>query len=140
MGDEQGPRGLTEFVLFLDENHCLNRNVIEAIEERGILCEKHLDHFLPGMEDVEWLPVVGQRGWALLTTDARIRTNFVEKEAVRLNGVRMFYFSRNDLAGVQMGIALRRALPDMEILMKTQKPPFTASISKNGDVKLRDTF
>jgi PIN like domain len=103
MGDEQGQSGLTALVLFLDENHCRNPHMIEAIEERGIVCEKHLDHFAPGIEDTEWLPIIAQRGWSLLTTDARIRTNLLEKEAVRANGVRMFYFSRNNLAGSEMG-------------------------------------
>src|SRR5260370_297556 len=140
MGDEQGQGGITEFVLFLDENHCRNRHMIEAIEERGIVCEKHLDHFAPGSEDTDWLPIIAQRGWSLITTDARIRTNFLEKEAIRINGGRMFYFSRNNLAGSDMGRARRRSLPHMERLVKTQSPPFTASINKNGDVTLRDTF
>jgi len=52
----------------------------------------------------------------------------------------MFYFSRNNLAGSEMGKALRRALPEMQRLIGSQPPPFTASINKNGDVQLRDTF
>ncbi len=140
MGDEQGQSGITELVLFLDENHCRNRHMIEAIEERGIVCEKHLDHFEAGSEDTDWLPVIAKRGWCLLTTDARIRSNFLEKEAVRANGVRMFYFSRNNLAGSEMGAAIRQALPKMEQLVQTQAPPFTASINRNGEVTLRDTF
>jgi hypothetical protein len=140
MGDEQGQSGIAEFILFLDENHCRNPHIIRAIEERGFVCQKHLDHFSPGAADTEWLPEISQRGWSLLTTDARIRSNFLEKEAVRVNRVRMFYFSRNNLAGVEMGNALRRALPQMEALLRTQSPPFTASISKSGEVILRDTF
>jgi hypothetical protein len=140
MGDEQRQGSLTKLVLFLDENHCRNHHVIEAIEEHGIVCEKHLDHFQAGSEDTDWLPIIGQRGWCLLTTDARIRRNTLEKEAVRSNGVRMFYFSRNQLSGQEMGVALRCALPHMEKLVQTQAPPFTASINKKGEVTLRDTF
>ena len=138
MGDEQG--GLAEFVLFLDENHCRNRYLIEAIVEFGIVCEKHLDHFEAGAPDVEWLPVIASRGWSLLTTDARIKTNFLEREAVRRNKVRMFYFSRNNLAGFDMGQALRKALPHMARIVDEQAPPFTASISRTGEVLLRNTF
>ena len=138
MGDEQG--GVTEFVLFLDENHCRNRHLIEAIGEFGIACEKHLDHFDPGVPDVEWLPVIAKQGWSLLTTDAKIKTNFVEKEAVRINKVRMFYFSRNNLAGFEMGQALRKALPHMAKIVSEQAPPFTASISRSGEVVVRNTF
>jgi hypothetical protein len=85
MGAEQGQGSLvaaSPLVLFLDENHCRNRHVISAIEHHGIRWESHLDHFAPGTEDTEWLPELGRRGWALLTTDARIRSNFLEREAV----------------------------------------------------------
>ena len=140
MGDEQGQSGINRPVFFLDENHCRNPHIIQAIEESGFVCEKHLDHFPHGSEDIEWLPIIAQRGWSLITTDARIRTNFIEKEAVRTNGVRMFYFSRNNLAGSDMGAALRRALPQMQRLVETESPPFTASINKNGEVILRDRF
>lgn len=140
MGDEQRQSGITKLVLFLDENHCRNRHMIDVIEEHGIVCEKHLDHFAPGTEDTIWLPLIARRGWSLITTDARIRRNFLEKEAVRINRVRMFYFSRNQLAGSEMGQALRKALPHIERLVRDQPPPFTASISKSGEVILRDTF
>lgn len=99
MGDEQRQGGLAGLVLFLDENHCRNSHMIDAIEDRGIRCEKHLDHFRRGLEDIEWLPVIARRGWCVITTDARMRTNLIEKEAVRVNGVRLFYFSRNDIQG-----------------------------------------
>lgn len=140
MGDEQRQGCVTNLVLFLDENHCRNPHVIEAIEENDFICEKHLDHFQSGSEDTEWLPVIGQRGWCLLTTDARIRKNTLEKEAVRSNDVRMFYFSRNQLSGKEMGDALRNALPRIKELIENQPPPFTASINKKGEVTLRDTF
>ena len=52
----------------------------------------------------------------------------------------MFYFSRNNLAGVEMGQALKKALPQMESLVQSQMAPFTASINKSGEVTLPDTF
>jgi hypothetical protein len=143
MGDEQGQSGLTmpgPAVLFLDENHCRNRHVIDAIEGAGVRCEKHLDHFPSGMEDVVWLPEVGRLGWCLLTTDARIRSNYLEREAVRKNGVRMFYFPRNNLSGAEMGLAIVKAMPKILTLAASQPAPFIASISRNGDVTLRNTF
>jgi len=143
MGAEQGQGGLVAkaaLVIFLDENHCRNPHLIDAIAEAGVQCEKHLDHFPAGTEDTVWLPEIGSHGWCLLTTDARIRSNFLERQAVRNNLVRMFYFSRNNLSGREMGFAVRRAMPSMIALAASQPPPFTASINKAGDVRLRDTF
>lgn len=114
--------------------------MILAIEAFGAACEKHLDHFAPGTADTLWLPAVASRGWVLLTTDARIRHNLLEKEAVRANRMRMFYFSRNNLAGTEMGKALARAMPEIARLVNLHPPPFTASINKSGEVQLRDTF
>ena len=83
---------------------------------------------------------VGERGWCLITTDARIRSNALERESVRQHAIRMFYFSRNNLSGRDMGAAIDRALTRMIVLASSQPPPFTASINKAGDVQLRDTF
>ena len=143
MGVEQGQGSVgaaSPLVLFLAEHHCRNRHVQTAIERHGIRWESHLDHFLPGTNDTEWLPEVGRRGWTLLTTDARIRSNFLEREAIRTNLVRMFYFSRNNLAGAEMGLALFRAISAIVKLVQVQPAPFTASISRSGEVKLRDSF
>lgn len=70
----------------------------------------------------------------------RIRYNELERQAVKENSVRMFYFSRNNIAGIDMGKSLARALPRMKQLFEIQAPPFIASINRAGDVTLRETF
>lgn len=140
MGDAEGQSGLASFVIFLHENHCRNRHLIAALSNAGVACQKHHHHFLPGLEDTAWLPEVARRGWCLLTADARIRHNQLERQAVRENGLRMFYFSTNNVGGVEMGEALRRALPKMRKLFYEVDPPFAASITRSGEVSLRSTF
>ena len=140
MGDAEGQSRLTSLVMFLDENHCRNSHLLAALRSAGIPCEKHLDHFAAGTEDTEWLPVVGRSGWCLLTTDARIKTNYLERECVQQYSIRMFYFSRNNLSGVEMGAALTKAIPAIRRLYLSQRPPFTASITRCGEVTLRHTF
>ena len=137
MGDAEGQSGL---VLFLDENHCRNPHLLAALKAAEVRCEKHLDHFAAGTEDTEWLPIIGSRGWCLLTTDARIKTNYLERECVREHSIRMFYFSRKNISGAEMGLALTKAIPAMRRLFLTQSPPFTASITRGGEVSLRHTF
>ena len=102
--------------------------------------EPLLNHLTPGTPDTEWLPFLGERGWALLTTDAKIRFNLVERAAVREHRIRMFYFARNDIAGREMGEALRVALPEINRLWASQAPPFAASVTRVGNVTLRDLF
>jgi hypothetical protein len=140
MGDAQGQGSLAPFVVFLDENHCRNPHLIAALKTAAILYERHNDHFPAGLEDTSWLPEIAKHGWCLLTADARIRHNQLERQAVRDHALRMFYFSTNNVGGVEMGIALTRALPKMRRLFLEQPPPFAASITRTGEVNLRSTF
>lgn len=44
----------------------------------------------PGVADREWLPVVGQQGWAALARDRRIERRPAERTAVIAHGVKLF--------------------------------------------------
>ncbi len=125
-------------VIFLDENHCNNKRILSVLAASGIRVERHLDHFARGTPDEVWLPLIGTNGWALLTTDKRIRYRTNEKAAVIKHKVRMFYFSKNDLSGEQMAAALEKALPEIERICVKQQPPFFAAITKIGEVYLRE--
>ena len=138
MGDVEGQGSL--ITVFLDENHCSNPHLHAALEADGVSYEKHLDYFQRGAEDTVWIPEIAQKGWVLLTTDARIRYNRLERNAVKENNLRMFYFTRNDMGGPEMGVALAKALPKMKQICQTTSPPFAASITRGGDVTLRDLF
>lgn len=124
--------------IYLDENHCNNRHIPAVLQNAGMQLERHLDHFRRGTPDDEWLPLVGQNRWVLLTTDKRIRLRWNERRAVTEHRVRMFYFSRNDIRGQQMGTALEKALPAMLRLCATVAPPFFAAITRAGEVHLRE--
>lgn len=71
MGVEQGPGGVTPLVLFLDENHCRNRHMIEAIEAFGAVCEKHLDYFAAGTVDTQRLPLSSPTAGGLCSPPTR---------------------------------------------------------------------
>jgi PIN like domain len=128
------------FTIFLDENHCNNTRILAVLELAGIPVERHLDHFPRGTPDEDWLPLVGRNGWALITTDKRIRYRSNEKRAVQTHDVRMFYFSTNEMSGQQMATSLEKALPEIQRIYARQKPPYCAAISRSGGVYLRETF
>lgn len=44
-----------------------------------------------GMLDVEWLPIVGSRGWIVIARDRRIHTRPGEIDALRAHKVRKFW-------------------------------------------------
>lgn len=140
MGDAQGQGRLDPPTFFLDENHCGNPYLHAVFISANVPFEKHTDYFPRGVEDTVWIPEVARRQWAVLTADTRIRHNALERHAVKQYGLRFFYFSRNDFAGAEMGEIFRKALPKMIIIAETEAPPFAASISRKGEVTIRDTF
>jgi hypothetical protein len=123
--------------IYLDENHCNNAKVLAVLGKAGVRVERHLEHFARGTPDETWLPFVGSKGWILLTSDARIRYRSNEKQAVIQNSVRMFYFSNNNMSGLQMATALEKALPRIFRICAKQDPPFFAAITPSGEVDLR---
>lgn len=80
---------------------------------------------------------MGSKGWVLLTTDKRIRYNFLEKRALEEHAVREFVFASGNLSGQDMAAALELVLPKMHRLSRKIKPPFVAAITRTGEVHLR---
>ncbi len=76
-------------------------------------------------------------GWALLTADKRIRYNLLEKRALQEHAVREFVFASGNMSGQDMATALELAVPRMQRLCRKQRPPFVASITRQGQVNLR---
>jgi PIN domain-containing protein len=126
-----------KFVLYLDENPCNSRAIHGVLNNVGIRFERHLAQFPPGTLDEVWLPLVGSEGWVLLTTDKRIRYNFLEKRALEENVVREFVFTSGNMSGQDMAAALELAIPKMIRLCGKLKPPFVAAITRTGEVHLR---
>jgi hypothetical protein len=102
-----------------------------------IKCERHGTYFAPGVEDTAWLPKVGEKHWALLTCDQRLRYNQLEIAKIIEYRVRSFFYTSGNLSGPMMAEILGPAIPKMKRLFKKCTPPFIATISKSGNVILR---
>jgi hypothetical protein len=137
VGSAPFPSPPEDFVLYLDENLCNSRAILETLTKLTVRFERHLDHFSRGALDEIWLPLVGSKGWILLTSDKRIRYNFLEKRALEEYSVREFVFTSGNMSGQDMAAALERALPKMRRFCRKHKPSFVASITRAGEVHLR---
>jgi hypothetical protein len=126
-----------DFVLYLDENLCNARAILDTLTKLGVRFERHLAHFSPGALDETWLPMVGSRGWILLTSDKRMRYNQLEKHALEIHAVREFVFTSGNMSGQDMAAALELAIKKMRSFCARTKPPFVASITRMGEVQLR---
>ncbi|MEV4657807.1 hypothetical protein [Micromonospora sp. NPDC049301] len=53
----------------------------------------------PGAKDLDWIPIVSQRGWLILTRDGQIQAHRRELAAVRDNNARMVALSTEHARG-----------------------------------------
>ena len=83
--------------------------VPEALRQAGMRVEIHDDHFPPDAEDADGLRIVGQRGWAVLTKDERIRRRPLERRALIDAGVCAFALTARRMSGSDIGQAFVRA-------------------------------
>jgi hypothetical protein len=128
---------LNTFVLYLDENLCNCQEIIAVLDELRVRYKRHLAIYPAGTRDPVFLPEIGRKGWTLLTCDDNMRSRGLEKHAILRHRVRMFAFTSGALSGLAMSRILRLALPRMRSLVKSQRPPFIASITGSGAVHVR---
>jgi PIN like domain len=136
-GSEPYPSPPEGFSLYLDENLCNSQAILETLRKLAVRFERHLDHFPRGASDETWLPLVGTNAWILLTADKNIRYNLLEKRALQKNRVREFVFASGNMSGLEMAQALEGALSKMRRFCRRFRPPFVATITRNGEVHLR---
>ncbi len=114
----------------------MGRAIGRRLQDEGLRVELHDDHFAQGTPDSVWLPVVGKRGWIVLTKDTRIRHRPTEKQALLGASVRAFAFTSGTLSGAQMGDAIVKALPKMLVLLAAHPSAFIARITAASDVAI----
>lgn len=120
-------------IFFIDR--CLGKHPIqEFLRDMGVRVEIHDDHFPQNTLDQDWLPIIGERGWIILTKDARIARNTLERQAVARANLRMFTLASKNLSGEETASAFREALPLMLKFIAENPAPFIAKVYKNGKV------
>jgi predicted nuclease of predicted toxin-antitoxin system len=121
-------------VFFIDR--CLGNTVIaETLKKRGVTVEIHDDHFPQNALDLDWLPEVGKKQWIILTKDAAIGKNQLERLAVAQARIRMFALAPKNLSGEDMAEIFVKALNTMLKFIEKNPAPFIAKVYRDGNVK-----
>jgi len=124
-----------EIIFFIDR--CLGKRLIaKAFQNSGIAFEIHDDHFGQNAIDVDWLPEIGKRGWVVLTKDAKIGKNHLERMAVTNAGISMFTLASQNLSGKQMADIFLGAVTKMQEFVRTHPAPFIAKVYRDGRVEM----
>lgn len=105
----------------------LGKRFPAILRDAGILVEEHGSHFAPNARDDEWLPIVGAKGWLVLTHDKRIRYKVNECAAVMAHGIGMLV-----IIGAAPYPELARAFvatyPRIEAFLDAAQRPFIAKV------------
>jgi predicted nuclease of predicted toxin-antitoxin system len=127
---------LAEPYTFFVDRSLVGAFVAGALREAGHAVIAHDDEFEADARDVEWLHAVGKRGWVVLTKDARIRTNAIERGSLLSSKVAAFMLGRGDMKGPQMAATFIAALPRMAKVLRRWDLPLVATITAVGRVSV----
>jgi predicted nuclease of predicted toxin-antitoxin system len=94
------------YILFVDRS-LGGRVVADALRGAGEDVRAHDDLFAQDTDDEVWLAEMGKRGWVVLTKDALIRRDSLQRRALLSANVAAFVLARGDVSGAVMA-ALRR--------------------------------
>lgn len=122
-------------ICFVDE--CLGRHFVpDALRHAGAHVEVHHHHFRPGARDDEWLPVVGEPEWIVLTKDRYIRRRELEISAIINALVWAFVMTAADLTGPEQAAVFVRALNRMNRIAAAARGPLIGRVSESGAISM----
>ncbi|MBE3603350.1 hypothetical protein IMX07_06905 [bacterium] len=119
-------------ILYLDENLCDCKKILEILEKHGFPYERHLKHFARGTVDEEWFPLPASNGWAVLTKDKALRYSPLERDQIIRHGLKIFAYSSGNMAAAEMAALLERHLRKIDRVARAWPPPFVAAIRSTG--------
>jgi len=125
---------LESLTFFIDRQ--LGRYTVpNALRAAGGRVEVHDDHFKQDTPDTEWLAVVGERDWVVISKDENIRRNPLERAAYEAAKVRGFFVTATGASGAEIGELLVRCLHGMVRRSAGRPGPFLFMISRGGVFK-----
>lgn len=126
------PQSITFFI-----DRCLgNKFIVETLRKAGITIEIHDEHFDKGAQDIHWIPEIGKKGWVVLTKDANIGKNSLERIAVANAQVKMFVLASQGLSGKDMATIFLKVIVPMQEFVRKHPAPFIAKIYRDGSITL----
>ncbi|MFH7242996.1 MAG: hypothetical protein ACHWZW_09120 [Spirulina sp.] len=110
--------------------------VPSALRSVGAKIETHGDHFAPETLDVDWLRIVSDRNWVVITKDEAIGRRPNEVETIARAGAKVFILASGNLTRQQMVDILVRVIVKLENFAQSNPAPFIAKIYQDRHLKM----
>jgi predicted nuclease of predicted toxin-antitoxin system len=98
--------------------------------------EVHDDHFRQDAADEEWLALVGQKGWVVVTKDERIRYHPRELRTVVAHRVRALVLTARGVTAEEMASIILGARGRIEKLLSQHGGPFMVGLTRGGALRV----
>jgi PIN like domain len=125
-------KSLRNYIFFLDralESYAVRDTLLQM----GAQVVMHRDRFKEDAIDEDWLPIVAEKKWVVLSKD---QFNYLERLAIRNAKGRAFYLVRRDLSGPEMAEIIRKAMPKILRILDESSPPLMAKIYRDSSIDL----
>ena len=109
--------------------------VPNALREVGEIVVCHDDLYDQHTPDLDWLEAEAAKGRLILTKDAAIGRNPLEKAMVKQTGAKVFALSSASMTGPEMAEALVKARHRMKQFARRHPGPFIAKVDRDGKVR-----
>jgi len=114
---------------YLDEtNDC--PHLAQALIDAGQIVHRRKEHFKEGTDDIDWIPVVAENRWIIITRDTAQRKIESELRALIVSKARSFCIP-NNAPRAKMAELVLKALPEISKLVARHEGPLIASIHEN---------
>lgn len=100
----------------------------ELLRRFGLTIHVHQDYFPQDAPDVDWMPVVAERGWPIISPDLRIARDLLEVRAVMTSGAAMFCLSGGHASAEEKANNFIRCLPAIMRVLEAVERPFIAKV------------
>lgn len=96
----------------------------------GIHVVRHDDHFAQDATDEEWIEEVARRGWYALSTDKRIHSNPVQRDAVIAAGLGFFVLTGANAPMLELADNFVCTFDTVLGFIRRTPRPFVASVRR----------
>ena len=131
--------------IFLDRNFS-SKLVTEILRGGSLVVDKGIQVFVHNElwphydfskeeSDVEWIERAGAEGWMILSLDLSIRTNGLEKQAVKDNHARMYAFTSKGHTAKSRSEFVISVLPRLFLHFQDHLAPYIARVYNDRTLK-----